>query len=254
VDLADRSGDAFQRIVARTQGAEALHQVGRLGEAEAAFREAAEMQKEWQPGYPFLYSLRGFLYCDLLLSQGKVHEVQSRASQMLEEGKQVGDSLLEIALYHLSLGRAHLLQAQREGSRDPSTGLRTGFSQAAAHLAQAVDGLQQAGQQHHIPRGLLARAKLRRVMGALDRARVDLEEALSIATRGGMHLHEVDCHLEYARLHLACREKEKARQSLAQAKEMIQDMGYHRRDGEVAELEEIMNQDSGHGRTRTNTE
>jgi len=35
---------------------------------------------------------------------------------------------------------------------------------------------------------------------------------------------------------------------------MIQDMGYHRRDTEVAELEEIMNQDSGHGRTRINTE
>jgi len=77
---------------------------------------------------------------------------------------------------------------------------------------------------------------------------------MSIATRGGMRLHEADCHLEYARLHLACGEKEKARQSLAQAKEMIEDMSYHRRDREVAELEEIMNQDFGHGRTRTNTE
>jgi hypothetical protein len=42
------------------------------------------------------------------------------------------------------------------------------------------------------------------------------------------------------RLHLACGEKEKARQSLAQAKDMIEDMGYHRRDGEVAELEEML--------------
>jgi hypothetical protein len=40
-----------------------------------------------------------------------------------------------------------------------------------------------------------------------------------------------------ARLHLACGEKEKARKSLAKAKEMIDEMGYHRRDGEVAELE-----------------
>jgi hypothetical protein len=47
----------------------------------------------------------------------------------------------------------------------------------------------------------------------------------------------VGCYLEYARLHLACGEKEEARQSLAKAKEMIKEMGYHRRDGEVAELE-----------------
>jgi hypothetical protein len=80
----------------------------------------------------------------------------------------------------------------------------------------------------------------RQAPGSPDRARADLEEALSIATRGGMRLHEADCHLEYARLHLACGEKEKARQSLAKAKQMIEDMGYHRRDGEVAELEGML--------------
>jgi tetratricopeptide (TPR) repeat protein len=245
VDLADRSGDDGQRMSKRTTLADALHQAGRLEEAAAAFREAEEMQKEWQPEYPLLYSLWGFRYCDLLLGQGKVQDVQSRASQTIEIAIR-NNWLLDIALDHLSLGRAHLLQAQQEGTGD--------YAQAAAHLDQAVDGLRQAGHQEFIAHGLLARAELRRVTGSLERARADLEEALSIATRGGMRLHEADCHLEYARLHLACGEEEKARQSLAQAKEMIQDMGYHRRDGEVAELEGIMNQDSGHGRTRTNTE
>jgi tetratricopeptide (TPR) repeat protein len=259
-DLADRSDDASMRMIMRTTLANAQHQAGRLSEAEAVFREAEEMQKEWQPQFPFLYSVGGFQYCELLLGQGEVQEVQSRAGQTIEIAIR-NNWLLDIALDHLSLGRTYLLQARQEGSRDPSTesilteeGLRTGFTQAMAHLEQAVDGLRRAGQQDDLPRGLLARAELRRVMGDLDRSRADLEEALSIATRGGMRLHEADCHLEYARLHLACGEKEKAQQSLAQAKEMIQDMGYHRRDGEVAELEEIMNQDSGHGRTRTNTE
>jgi len=255
VEFADKSEEWIERRDNLTTLADALHHVGRLPEAEATFREAEEMQKEMQPEFPLLYSLRGFQYCDLLLGQGKVQEVQSRAGQTLEwDGQASGASLLDIALDHLSLGRAHLLQAQQEESRDPSTGLRTSFAQAVAHLNQAVDGLRQAGQQDELPRGLLARAELRRVMGDVAGAQADLEEALSIATRGGMRLHQADCHLEYARLHLACGEKEKARQSLAQAKDMIQDMGYHRRDGEVAELEEIMNQDSGHGRTRTNTE
>ncbi len=40
----------------------------------------------------------------------------------------------------------------------------------------------------------------------------------------------VDCRLAYG-------EREKARESLAKAKGMVEEMGYHRRDGEVAELE-----------------
>jgi tetratricopeptide (TPR) repeat protein len=246
VDLADRSGDAFQRIVNRKTLANALHQAGQLPEAAAAFREAEKIQKERQPRFPLLYSLPGFQYCDLLLGQREYWEVQSRAEKALDIVLHISRRPQDIALNHLSLGRAHLLQAQQEGSND--------FSQAAAHLEQAVDGLRQAGQQEFIVRGLLARAELRRAMDDVAGAQRDLEEALSIATRGGMRLHQADCHLEYARLHLDCGEKEEARQSLAQAKEMIEEMGYHRRDAEVAELEEIMNQDSGHGRTRTNTE
>jgi tetratricopeptide (TPR) repeat protein len=249
MDLADHSSDAYMRMIMRTALADALHQAGRLPEAEAAFHEAEEMQKERQPQFPLFYSLRGFQYCDLLLGQGKVREVKSRAGQTLEWAKQYlqrGGSLLWIALDHLSLGRAHLLQAHQEGTED--------LSQATVHLNQAVDGLRQAGMQEFIVRGLLARAELRRAMDNVAGAQRDMDEALSIAMRGGMRLHQADCHLEYARLHLACGEEEKARQSLAKAKEMIDEMGYHRRYGEVAELEEIMNQDSGHGRTRTNTE
>ena len=69
----------------------------------------------------------------------------------------------------------------------------------------------------------------------------DLDEAFSIATRGGMGLFLADCHLEYARLILAkvpnLRKDEEAREHLKIAKEMIAKMGYHRRDKEVEELE-----------------
>ena len=69
VELADRSGDEFQRMSKRTTLADALHQAARLDEAESAFREAERMQKDDQPEYPLLYSLRGYCYCDLLLSR-----------------------------------------------------------------------------------------------------------------------------------------------------------------------------------------
>jgi hypothetical protein len=114
------------------------------------------------------------------------------------------------------------------------------WDEAAAHLNQAVDGLRQAGQQDDLPRGLLARAALRRAMGDLARAQADLDEAFSIATRGGMRLHEADCRLEYARLHLARGDRDQARASLAAARKMVEEMGYHRRDGEVAELQAVL--------------
>ena len=228
VELADRSGDAFQQMARRTVVANTLYQAGNLTEAEAAFRQAEEMQKKAQPEFPLLYSLRGFQFCDLLLGQGNHREVQERAGKTLEWAK-AQKVLLDIALDHLSLGRAHLLQAQSEGTGD--------YSQATKYLERAVEGLRQAGTQDQVPLGLLARAELRRVTGDMDKAQRDMDEAFSIATRGGMRLYEADCHLGYARLCLASRDKDKARQHLAQAKKMVEEMGYHRRDKEVEEVE-----------------
>jgi tetratricopeptide (TPR) repeat protein len=233
VDLADRSGDAFERMGKRTTLADPMYQAGRLSEAESLFREAEKMQKDRQPEDPLMYSLWGFRYCDLLLSQGKYQEVLSRAEQTIEIAKR-NNWLLDIALDNLSLGRAHLLQALQEGSQE--------FTQAAEHLNQAVAGLQQAGQQDYIARGLLARSELYRVQGEFDfdKAQRDIEEAMTIAKRGEMGLHQADCHLEYARLYLAMRDEDRAREHLAIAKKMIKQMGYHRRDNEVEELEAVL--------------
>ncbi len=188
------------------------------------------MQKEYQPEYPLLYSIQGYRYCNLLLGQGKHREVQDRASQTLEWVKQASIDVLSAALDDLSLGRAHLAEAQEKGTGD--------ITQATAHLDRAVDGLRHAGEQEFIARGFLARAALRRVRSDFERARRDLDEAMTIAERGQMGLHRADGHLEYARLHLAMGNEPEAREHLASAKEMVGRMGYHRRDGEVAELEE----------------
>ena len=66
---------------------------------------------------------------------------------------------------------------------------------------------------------------------------------MSIAERSGRGLHRADAHLAYARLHLAKGNKPEARARLVAAKGMIGDMGYHRRDGEVAELEARLEDD-----------
>jgi len=232
VEYANRCGDAFERISHKTTLADALHQAGRLSEAEAAFVEAEEMQKEWNSERPILDSLGGFRYCDLLLSQREYRKVLARAGQTLGWNKTLEwDSLLSIALDHLSLGRAHLLQTRQKETGD--------FTLGAEHLNQAVDGLRQQGAQEFIPGGLLARAELYWVQGEFEKAQRDLDEAMRIAEHGSMGLQKADCHLEYARLCLAMGEKEEdARRNLDTAKEMIGEMGYHRRDTDVREIEE----------------
>jgi tetratricopeptide (TPR) repeat protein len=229
VELADRSQDAWQRSSRRGTLATALHQAGRQVDAETSFREAEAIKQEMQPGYPLLYSLPGFRYCELLLSQGQVEEARRRATQMLAWTTQAGGWLLDIALDHLILGRA-VLQAHLQDSS-------TALADATTHLNQAVGGLRQAGQQDYLPRGLLARAELHRVQGDFAQAQRDLNEAMTIATRSEMGLHQADGHLAYARLHLAMGDTTGARKSLATARAMVDRMGYHRRDAEVQELE-----------------
>jgi tetratricopeptide (TPR) repeat protein len=229
IELADRSGDEFQRNQTRARLANTLHQGGSAAEAAAAFREAEEIQKQHQPGYALLYSMSGFQYCDLLLGQRQVQEVKERSTRTLEWAKQhLG--LLSVALDYLSLARAWLLEAQQSGAGDTT--------QASELLQRAVDGLRQAGMMDFLPRRLLARAELHRVRGDYEKAERDLAEVLRIAKRSGMGLHLADYHLESARVHLAQSNKDKAREHWITAKAMIERMSYHRRDKEVNEIAE----------------
>ncbi len=225
VTHADRSGDAFMKESMRTTLADALHQSGRLEDAERLFREAEEMQKKSQPEYPFLYSLRGFRFCDLLLERGNYREVMERAEKALEWVTKAG-WLLDIALDHLSLGRAWMMQTQNDEagkkSADP-------WERAKAFLDRAVTGLREAGTQHELPRGLLARAAYYRFRKDFLHAWADLAEAREIAESGSMGLYMCDYHLEAGRL---CKDEgkiEEAREHVETAERMIEETGYYRR-------------------------
>ena len=195
VSYADRSGDAFRRTCNRITLANALHQVGRREEAEARFREAERIQADDQSDYPLLYSLQGFRYCDLLLTQVERAAAKAEAgipqeewlavcSAVFERGektlewRQPSDSLLDIALDHLNQGRSALYAAALS-SVSP-----TSLAPVASQLEQAVSGLRRAGHQFFLPSGLLTRAWLRRLTGPLtgaESAQSDLDEAWEIA-------------------------------------------------------------------------
>ena len=138
---------------------------------------------------------------------------------------------------------------------------------AAARLDEAVEGLRASGQNDDVPRGLLARAAFRRAVGDWDGAARDLDEAQEIAEPGPMRLYLCDCALERARLALARREafaplnglvepsppppalpdgaaaaglSVEARVQLDAARKLIAECGYHRRDEELSELDDVV--------------
>jgi hypothetical protein len=196
------------------------------------------MRHQRQPEFRYLYSLSGYRFCDLLLSQGQVAEVVQRASQTLEYEKESWYSLLSIALDKLSLGRAHLLLAL-SNIKGRVLSAAEGLSPAEDFLNQAVTGLRQSGDQDVLARALIDRAALYRVQGEFAKAWADLDEAHEIAERGGMGIHLADYHLEACRLEIKEQKangKKQAEEHLRIAAKMIEDMGYGRRRPEVEEL------------------
>jgi len=270
VIYADRSGDAFQRLARRTTHADALHHAGRRDEAEARFREAEQMQAEDQSDYPLLYSFRGFQYCDLLLAAVEREAGKTKGELKKEEGlalcRAVAERaaqtlkwvtaqnwLLDIALDHLTLGRAALYAAilesrgRRRGLLQPfsptaSEESQRGFTAAATELDHAVSRLRRAADIEFLVRGLLTRAWLRSLSGARtgsESAQSDLDEAWEIAERGPMPLFLADIHLYRARLFFrdATYPWQSPQHDLAEARRLIFKHGYLRRKEELEDAE-----------------
>lgn len=236
--LADRSGDVFQRMVNRVRQAYTLHQAGRRAEALGYFRGAEEMQDKDQPRS----SLQSFLFCDLLLAEAEqaasrkggagadgaalaeaIREVEERSVSTLEVARQ-DHGPLDIALCHLTLGRAALYRSILEGSA---------LAPARAEIEQAADGLHGAGVRDYFALGLLTRAWLLSVEGNFTAAHADLDEAQEIAERGPMPLYLADIALYRGRLF-------GDREALAEARRLIVKHGYGRRLEELADAEEAL--------------
>jgi tetratricopeptide (TPR) repeat protein len=238
VELSDHDEASCLSLFSWAQEADALHQAGRWEESAAAFRESAG---------------NDYRYCDLLLSRaepeagsrldglagpGSRQDEAKRFRQACRKVLERAKSLPDDHRYHLTLGRAHLGLALTEDRA-------AGFAQASEQLDRAVDGLRRAGTQDHLPRGLLARAALRRFRSDFTGAAADLAEALEIAERGPMRLHECDAHLEWARL---CRDQGDlvaARRHVARARVLVNETGYGRREREVRWLEETLAKENG---------
>jgi tetratricopeptide (TPR) repeat protein len=273
VTYADRSSDTFWTLASRATHADTLHQAGRMAEAQTRFREAEQMQAESQPDYPLLYSVRGFKYCDLLLAASeraawqmmlelKTQNLELETSMkscraVSQRGAQTLDwwtiqftnaPLLDIALDHLTLGRAALYEIVLALDGLP---FKTQSLELKTSIDASVDGLRRSGHQERLPSGLLTRSWLRSLtemhIGPAS-AQEDLDEAWEIAERGPMRLHMADIHLYRARLFHGVKpypwgadaegNARGPKDDLAAARKLIEQCGYWRRKEELEDAEE----------------
>jgi hypothetical protein len=172
----ERAAAAVVRPVGKTFDA--------LKDAPGQRSYAARMQKESQPASPLLYSLRGFQYCDLLLSDAeraawqRWRGAKTSPSEVLRRTTTACDAVSERAAYALRLAEANrwLLDIGLDYLTLARAALYKG-QPARDHIDAAVDGLRASGITSHLPRGLLTRAWQRCLSGDEPGSRADLDEA-----------------------------------------------------------------------------
>lgn len=281
VDAADeaelyaRRSSMANQVMYRVAGAgDSRHQLGDAQEAAAKFEEAEAIQAQYG-GFPYLGSLQGHQFCELLLRRAEraawsvilglptVSEesqaatitcvnVINRAQATLNCDRRGGMGALSLALSLLSIGRAaiyHWILVPSERAKKLAIVVRI--------VDDALRDLEKANAIQHLPQILMSRAEFLCSRGSLDSnvlerkesekaearqqllttAVMALDEAWDIAERGSMRLHLADIHLHRARLFF--REKHYPWKSpsddLAAAEKLINDCGYHRRDEELAD-------------------
>lgn len=249
VELADRCGDAYDRMAGRATAATALHQAGRWDEARALFGAAETMQAETEPQWPLLRSLWGFEYTDLLLAAaercawqavlGSFVEASSRDQALracddaLRRSRQTlawfdaRYALLPKALDHLTALRASLYRELIV--HGPESARIADAAQLAQDSAQTLTRLRQANDAIYLPQALLSCALFAATLGRQPaQARKHLREAELIASRGPMPICLADIQLCRARLFQDA-------DALAKAAQLIARHAYARRLSELAD-------------------
>lgn len=247
---------AIHRTNKRASHADSLHQAGLLQQACDVFQSAEAIQAEARPQYPWLFSINGTRYCDLLLSyvETKILEVSAdRSSQSvyvdevtrlsLEKVKgrtsrslSMADErgwLLEQALDNWMLARVSLCATALNISP---------IHPAKLHIEIALKKIRDSGRAYLLPPILLTLAFVLyhdpSVPGGnsgygISTPMAAIEEAETIATKFGTRLHLADCHLTKARLF-------SDREALGRAEELVMRLGYHRRNSEISSIRRLI--------------
>ncbi len=214
IEYAQFGQDSFSQIISRSHLATVLHQLSQLNEARNYFEQAAK------EGFPFFQ--RDDKHCSLILdtfsNKSTLLELLKKAENNLLLVKR-GNHLANIALGYLTLARIHVALND--------------FFEANNYFQQAVNSIEKANKAEFYPPFYLYRADFYLTQNQLAPALADLNSAWEIIERCGMKLYVVDYLLIHGRYSLATAEVDTALNHYQEAKQLIEETGYHLRDAEL---------------------
>ncbi|NGZ29629.1 MAG: hypothetical protein G8345_22420 [Magnetococcales bacterium] len=216
--IVDGEKRLFQKMVCSAYQARVAHMQGRFTEASTAFKRAEELQMEKYPSFPRLNSLRGTRYAEFLL---ECVSTLGEREEVLDRGRYIG-GLLKGRPMEKSLG--NLITGLALASLDR-------IQEALPYMETAVVDMRRAGRSDKLPWILLAHAKVLHHHGDFDLAKMQISEAQEIGERGEMRLYLADSYLLAGEI--ALDEGRQALEEYNKAKQLISEMGYERRWGEL---------------------
>lgn len=236
LEYALRIDDNFYQMAGYSCLATVSHRCGNFYNALSQFAQAEILEKKRMKLY--LSSLDGFWYCSFLLDsrqdKGDLQIIRSRAEYSLKHVKK----LTPTALDHLTLARVCVALNE--------------VNQAENAFLQAIQSIQKSGSLDDSPQFYLARADFHLTQNQLAQAQADLNSAWEIIERCDMKLYAVDYLLIHGRYCLAIKDHDTALDHYIEAKQLIQETGYHLRDAELDLFAAKLRQQCGEEYRHTN--
>ncbi|WP_127027257.1 tetratricopeptide repeat protein [Candidatus Methylobacter oryzae] len=217
IKYAQLSKHPFSQIKSQCYLAIVLYRSGNLSEAIKHFQQAEVLQQ--QDGFQYLSSVIGFEYCRLLIDAAHDKNTLQTVTATVKHNVNIGGGLLDEALINLTCARIYVFLNK--------------LSEAKKIFQQAVSCIQKSNVATFTPPFYLYRADFYLTQNHLDQAQADLNSALEIIERCGMKLYAVDYLLIHGRYCLATKDHYAALDHYIEAKQLIQETGYHLRDAEL---------------------
>ncbi len=199
-----------------------LNDSGQLDKTKEAFLQAKLLHQQVASSNSYLCLVQGCWYCSFLLNTARdTNDIK----ELVEKGiyglkiSQKNNLVLSIAFYHLILSQASIALNE--------------FTQARNYLFQAMEGIQKANKTEYIPAFFLYRADFYLTQNQFDPALADLNSAWEIIERCDMNLYKVDYLLIHGRYCLATKNFGTVSDHYKEAKQLIEETGYHLRDAEL---------------------
>ncbi|MBF0612994.1 MAG: hypothetical protein HQL55_17885 [Magnetococcales bacterium] len=193
------------------------HMQGRIEDAKSAFQQAKNLESLCNNVGEY-YSIQGFINDIFLIEQaGTIKERTEILDNEIYHKVSLYDNRQKTAFCQLITG---IVMASLDDVRE-----------ALSDLRLAVMNIRLAGTNNYLPMILLSHAQVLHRHGDLVQAKKQLNEAQEIAERGEMRLYLADGLLLAGQI--ALDEGREAKEDYQKAEQLINDMGYERRRGEL---------------------